>query len=140
MGLGSYPAVSLEEARRKAREAAAMVAKGIDPRLARREDPANLTFRDEAEAYLVEALPRYPSAKSKRNLELALRVHCAPLASRPILEIGTRDLANLLRSIAATRPAMAEKVRAALRGLFSHVAIDMEDRGVVMRNPLTPSV
>ena len=34
---------------------------------------------------------------------------------------------------------MAEKVRAALRGLFSHVAIDMEDRGVVMRNPLTPA-
>jgi integrase len=31
------------------------------------------------------------------------------------------------------------KVRAALRGLFSHVAIDMEDRGVVMRNPLMPA-
>ena len=139
MGLGSYPAVSLEEARRKARDAAALVARGIDPRLARREDPRNLTFRDKAEAYLVEALPRYPSTKSKRNLELALRVHCAPLASRPVLEIGTRDLANLLRSIAASRPAMAEKVRAALRGLFSHVAIDMEDRGVIMRNPVTPA-
>ena len=34
---------------------------------------------------------------------------------------------------------MAEKVRAALRGLFAHVGIDMEDRGVVMRNPLTPA-
>jgi integrase len=44
-----------------------------------------------------------------------------------------------LKAIAASAPAMAEKVRAALRGLFSHVAIDMEDRGVVMRNPLTPT-
>ena len=34
---------------------------------------------------------------------------------------------------------MAEKVRAALRGLFAHAGIDMEDRGVVMRNPLTPA-
>ena len=80
MGLGSYPAVSLEEARRKAREAAALVAKGIDPRLARREDPANLTFRDAAEAYLVEALPRYPSAKSKCNL--AARASCSLRSTR----------------------------------------------------------
>jgi integrase len=116
-----------------------MVAKGLDPRLARRENPANLTFGDAAESFLVEDLPRRPSDKSKRNLELALRGHCAPLASRPILEIGTRDFANLLNSIAATRPAMAKKVRDALRGLVSHVAIDMEDRGVVMRNPLTPA-
>ncbi len=100
--------------------------------------PQNLTFRDAAEAYLTEASPR-PSAKSKYILQLALRVHCAPLASRPVLEIGTRDFANLLKSIAATTPAMAEKVRAALRGLFAHVGIDMEDRGVVMRNPLTPA-
>jgi integrase len=139
MGLGPYPAVTLEEARKKALKAAAWVAKGIDPRLVRREDPANLTFRDAAEAYLIEALPRYPSAKSKYILQLALRVHCAPLASRPVLEIGTRDFAKLLRSIASTRPAMAGKVHEALRGLFAHVGIDMEDRGVLMRNPLTPA-
>ena len=139
MGLGSYPAVMLEEARRTWREASSIVAEGLDPRLARRPDSQNLIFREAAEAYLIEALPRYPSAKSKRNLELALRVHCVPLASRPVLEIGTRDIANLLKTIAADTPAMAEKVRAALRGLFSHVALDMEDRGVAMRNPLTPA-
>jgi integrase len=139
MGLGAYPAVGLAEARRKQRDAATLVAKGLDPRLSRRDDPANLTFRDAAEAWLLEALPRYPSAKSKSNLQFALRVHCASLADRPILEIGTRDCAKLLKPIAATTPAMAEKVRAALRGLFAHVAVDMEDRGVVMRNPLTPA-
>jgi integrase len=139
MGLGPYPAVTLEEARRKWRETAGMVAKGLDPRLMRRANPENLTFREAAEAYLVEASPRYPSAQSKYTLQLALGAHCAPLASRPIREIGTRDIAKLLRSIAATRPAMAEKVHAALRGLFAHVGIDMEDRGVVMRNPLTPA-
>jgi integrase len=136
MGLGAYPAVDLAEAHRKWREAAALVAKGIDPRLARRDDPANLTFLDASEAYLPEASTRL-SAKSKYILQLALRVHCAPLASRPVLEIGTRDCANLLKSIAATKPEMAERVRAALRGLFAHVGIDMEDRGVGMRNPLT---
>ena len=125
--------------KRQARDAAALVAKGLDPRLARRSNPENLTFHDAAEAWLLEALPRYPSAKSKSNLQFALRVHCASLAGRPILEIGTRDCAKLLKTIAATTPAMAEKVRAALRGLFAHVAVDMEDRGVVMRNPLTPA-
>ena len=139
MGLGAYPAVDLAEARRRWRKAVAVVAKGSDPRLVRRSSPENLTLRDAAEAYLVEASPRYPSAKSKYVLELALHVHCAPFASRPILEIGTRDIANLLRSIAATKPAMAEKVHAALRGLFAHIGIDMEDHGFVMRDPLTPA-
>ena len=139
MGLGAYPAVDLAEAHRKWRDAAAMVAKGLDPRLVRRAGPENLTFRDAAEAYLVEALPRYPSAKSKYILQLALGVHCAPLASRPVLEIGTRDVANLLKAIATDTPAMAGKVHAALRGLFAHIGIDMEDRRVVMRNPLTPA-
>jgi integrase len=137
MGLGSYPAVSLEDARRRAREAAAMVAKGLDPRLARRADPANLTFRDAAEAYLVEALPRYPSARGKHSLQHALRVHCAPLHGKPVIQVGTRDVANLLRTIAANAPPTAERVRGALRGLFASVAIDMEDLGVVMRDPVT---
>jgi integrase len=141
LGLGAYPATTLEDARRKAREAAAMVAKGLNPLVAHelRTAPETMTFSEATEAYLLEALPRYPSDKSKSNLRFALGVHCAPFASRRVLEIGTRDVANLLKGIAADTPAMAEKVRAALRGLFSHVALDMEDRGVVMRNPLTPA-
>lgn len=137
LGLGSYPAVTLEEARKKARAAALMVARGLDPRLARRANPENLTFRDAADAYLVAALPRFMSEKTKHNLEHALRVHCAPLHDRPVLEIGTRDVANLLKAIAVSTPQRAEKVRGALRGLFASVAIDMEDRGVAMRDPVT---
>jgi hypothetical protein len=100
MGLGPYPAVSLEEAHRKARKAATLVAKDFDPRIARREDPANLAFRNAVEAYLVEALPRYPSATSRHSLQHALRVHCGPLHDKPVLEIGTRDVANLLKALA----------------------------------------
>ena len=128
MGLGAYPAVTLEEARRKAREAAAMVAKGLDPspRAPRQSRKPDLSRR--CRGLSRRRLAALPSAKSKRNLQLALRVHCAPLASRPVLEIGTRDVANLLKGDRRDTPAMAEKVRAALRGLFAHVALDMEDQ------------
>jgi Arm DNA-binding domain len=90
LGLGAYPATSLEDARRKAREAAATVAKGLNPLTIRerRAAPESMTFGEAVETYLVDALPRYPSAKSKSNLQFSLRVHCAPFASRPILEIG----------------------------------------------------
>ena len=136
LGLGSYPSVTLEEARQKARDAAAMVAKDLDPRLARRANPENLTFRAAAEAYLDDTLPRFTSEKSRRNLQHALRVHCAPLHARPVLQIGTRDVANLLKAIAILAPQRAEKVRAALRGLFAHVGVGMEDQGVIARNPV----
>ena len=139
LGLGSYPAVTLEEARIAAREAAALVAKGVNPHAAHksRSTPEAMTFGEAVEAYLVEALPRYPSATGRHSLQHALRVHCAPLHGRPALQVGTRDVANLLKAIAANTPPTAEKVRGALRGLFASVAIDMEDRGVVMRDPVT---
>jgi integrase len=136
MGLGAYPAVSLEEARRKAREAATQVAKGLDPRIARRANPENLIFRDAAEAYLVDALPRFASAKTRSNLKHALDVHCAPFHPRPVLDIGVRDVASLLKAIAVKAPGRAEKVRAALRGLFAHVVVTMEDQNIVARNPV----
>ena len=79
MGLGAYPAVPLAEARRKSREAAAMVAKGLDPRLSRRAEPTNLTFREAAESYLANALPRFTSEKSRSGLRRALFAPCPPL-------------------------------------------------------------
>ncbi len=134
MGLGSYPAVDLKEAHRKARGAAALVAKGLDPRLARRPDPANLTFLQAAEAYLVDALPRFAGEKGKAGLRHALIVHARPFHDRPVVDIGVRDVAALLKSL-GTR---AQKTRGVLRGVFAHVAIDFEDRGLSLRNPVTP--
>jgi integrase len=136
MGLGPYPAVTLEEAHRKWRKAAAQVAKGLDPRLARHANPENLSFREAADAYLMDALPRFSSAKTRSNFEHALRVHAQPFHDRPVLEIGTRDVATRLKAIAAKTPGRAKKVRAALHDLFAHVVVSMEDQGVVARNPV----
>ena len=125
----------MEEARRKAREAATQVANGLDPRLARRANPENLTFREAVNAYLIDALPRFTSEKTKQNLKHALHVHCAELHDRPVLDIGVRDIANgAPRS--ASLPGAPRKFAAALRGLFAHVVVGMEDQGVVARNPV----
>jgi integrase len=138
MGLGAYPATSFEDANAKALAAAAQVAKGLDPRLARRANPENLTFREAVDAYLVDALPRFSSAKTRNNLKHALLVHCGPFHSRPVLDIGARDIARLLKSIAVNTPGRARRVRADLRALFAHVVVGMEDQGVIARNPSSP--
>jgi integrase len=136
MGLGAYPAVSLEEARRQARLAASVVSRGLDPRLPRCGDPDNLTFAAAVEDYLVNALPRLASEKSRYGLRHALGVHAKPLHDRPVLEIGTRDVAAFLKSLAAASPRLAERVRGDLRGLFAYVVVAMEDQGRSVRNPV----
>lgn len=142
IGLGAYPALSLADAREAARKAAALVAKGVSPIEARRarSAPENLKFLDAVEAHLAGALPRFKSDKSRHALTHALRVHCAPLHNKPILQIGTRDIAGLLNAIAKSTPQRAEAVRTALRGVFAYAALELEDRGHALRNPMTPDL
>jgi hypothetical protein len=141
LGLGAYPQVSLKQARNKAAEAARLVDRGespIEKRKAARRTPEvqQLTFARVVEMHLDEALSKFQRQKSRTDLIRALRRHCAPLAERPIEQISVRDVAGLLKSIAQKSPQAAEKVRGALRGLFAFAAIEMEDRGVVLRNPV----
>ena len=140
MGLGSYPAVDLEGSPPKVRAKP----RPWSPRASIRallaaRNPRNLTFHDAAEAYLVEALPRYPSAKSKFILARALRVHAPPLHDRPVLEIGTRDRRQSPKVDRCDQAGDGQESSCGVARPIRPCGIDMEDRGVVMRNPLTPA-
>ena len=135
MGLGAYPAVALEDARKKAKNAASKVANGADPRRTRRRRSRKHELSRRRGSLPNHALPRLAGAKSRHSLQHALRVHARSFHNRTVADIGTRDVASLLKSIPG--PYLAERVRSALRGLFASVAIDMEDRGLSMRNPVS---
>ena len=89
LGLGSYPAVTLEEARIAAREAAALVAKGVNPHAAHksRSTPEAMTFGEAVEAYLVEALPRYRA----RRAGTVCSTRSASIAPRSTADLPSRS-------------------------------------------------
>ena len=138
IGLGSYPLVGLKEARRKAVEALELVTNGEDPTRAGRArkraeiEARTLTFERAVELYFREAAQAYKNPKDELIRTKALRTICAPLNSKAVEEITSRDLAAILKPL---RPETGRKTLAAVRAVFDFAAVEMNRRGVSMRNP-----
>jgi integrase len=141
LGLGSYPSVTLAEARRKAQDARRALANGIDPSAGAKRRATilaaarSLSLSAAIDAYLAEAAPAFKNAKSDKIRDRALRVHFAPLHSRDVASILVADVAAILRTL---KPQTAVKCHAAVRAVFDFAATVLESHGVRMANPADP--
>jgi len=108
MSLGTYPEISLKEAREKRDQARALVAKGTDPRSTRREEKraasssAIKTFEVVANEWYAFKLPRWAKAKKGAAVQaqLYLDKDLVPALGRiPIAEVKRADVLATLRTI-----------------------------------------
>ncbi len=119
VSLGTYPAMSLADARRRARQVLGEVASGQDPGQVRQDARAAGTFRDLAQLYL----DKHARVK-KRSWRQDRRIICSELLplwrATSAREIRRRDVRELLEGI-AERPApiMANRVLALVRKIFN---------------------
>ncbi len=128
--IGSYPAFSLEAARKRAREMAAQVAVGADPievKQAEREQAPARTFGALADRYLKEYAERRKRPRSIEEDRRNLAVHILPKwAKRDFRVIRRADIIELVESIiGAGKHALANRVHTLVSGIFSF-AIDAE--------------
>lgn len=128
MSLGTYPEITLKEARERRDQARALVAKGIDPRLQRREEKraaaseAVKTFEVVANEWHAFKLPRWVTAhhgaayQSRFYLDKDL---IPALGKIPIAEVKRSDVLAALRRI-EKREALnsAKKCRSWLNNIF----------------------
>jgi len=101
LALGSYPTISLAEARQQRDEARKLLATGNDPALKRKLDKQHqaVTFRLIAEE-LVEKMRREGRAEATLTKTKWLLTFAYPfIGSRPIREISAPEVLALLRSI-----------------------------------------
>lgn len=133
MTLGTYPAMTLAEARAAWREAKAAVDRGEDPAStkaeARRKDPD--TVRSVAEDFITKyARPRNRTADEVARM---FALHLYPkLGARPIAKVTRRDLLDLLDGIEAKASgARANRVLANVRRMFSWAV----ERGIIEASP-----
>jgi integrase len=137
-GLGSYPDVGLKDARRKAAEHRALIAKGIDPiesgRAARKAARPIPTFEAIAKLVIADAQKKSVNAKVRYQWERHLGpAYCGALLARPVHEITTLDVAAVLRPIWRTKPEVARKLYPAIRRVFERARIILRDEhGVAM--------
>ncbi|MFG1412932.1 integrase arm-type DNA-binding domain-containing protein [Xanthobacter sp. VTT E-85241] len=132
MGLGTYPDVSLAEARNAAFEARKLVAEGRDPIEARREVERQRevalvrlpTFADIAALVIADAQAQSTNAKVQYQWSRHLGpVFCGPLLDRPVHEITTLDVAEVLKSVWEAKPEVARKLHPAIRRVFDRARV-----------------
>jgi integrase len=129
--VGTYPAMSLGEARGEARKILDDAARGIDPKERREQEraKADQRRRETFEAVADKFIEDYVKAKrlrTAREIERCLRRDVVPAwGSRSVHDITRRDLKELLRRKASTSPAAANKVLEIVRKLYNW-ALDEE--------------
>ena len=113
MGLGSYPAVSLAEARIERDRWARVLRAGGDP-IAERKGAAIAvpSFGEVADAVVESKKHEWRNPKHTRQWVVSLTVHAAALRARPVNEIETDDVLACLRGHWQERPQTASRLRA----------------------------
>ena len=118
MGLGSYPAIGLAEARALALANKALVSAGRDP-LAERHRANVPTFRDAAKKVYDANLPRWRNGKHTVNWWGSLELHAFPvIGDVKVDRIRRSDVLAVLEPIWAVRPETARRVRQRIRTIL----------------------
>ncbi|MCF8475858.1 MAG: integrase arm-type DNA-binding domain-containing protein [Pseudolabrys sp.] len=112
MGLGSGRDVSLAEAREKAANARKQVAEGIDPVMERRRGLVSTPlFGEAADTFIAAMAPQFRNAKHIEQWRMTLKVYAAPLRGKPVDEISTEDVLEVLRPIWKSKNETASRLR-----------------------------
>lgn len=119
MGLGAYPAVTLEMARKAAQVQRELLAQRIDPiehrealKALAREKKADRTFKAIAEAYIASHRAGWRSAVHAAQWESTLDKYVYPvIGDMDVADIKTEDVLRVLSPIWATKLETAVRVR-----------------------------
>ena len=115
IGLGTYPATSLADARAKRDSARSLLEAGIDPSAERKQSKAAelVAAANTFGAVAAEVLANKEAKSGERHLSKnrwLLEISAAPLAARPIAEITAAEILEILqgsKSPAAASPRAA---------------------------------
>jgi Arm DNA-binding domain len=111
MSLGSYPAVSLADARGKGDECRRIVAAGGDP-LEAREQEQPKTFGECADAFIASMASGWRNKKHANQWRMTLGdAYCKSIRSKSAAEVSTDDVLKILTPIWRTKAETASRLR-----------------------------
>lgn len=117
--IGRHGVLTLDEARKIARQELANVAKGDDPAKTRKDRREAPTMRELADDFMEHhAIPNKRPASVRDDRSMLERIVLPKFGSRKLAEIERKDVEALMRGLAAT-PYQANRVRALLSKMFA---------------------
>lgn len=131
MGLGSFPEVSLQRAREKAREAKDLIESGVDPveekqRLKRElsKQSRSMTFEEAAEQFYKKKRPEFRSQKHAQNWISSVITHANPIiGNKPVEEIDLQDILSVLKPLWTEKTETATRLRQRLEGILNWATV-----------------
>ncbi len=111
MGLGSYPEVTLAEAREKALAGRRLARSGVDPIAARKKGEGVPTFGEIADEIAGQLAEGFRNEKHKAQWRMTLTVYAEPLRAKPVDKIETADVLAVLQPIWREKPETASRLR-----------------------------
>ncbi|MFJ3487166.1 tyrosine-type recombinase/integrase [Pseudomonas sp. NPDC090202] len=130
VGLGSYPEVGLADARKKATELRAQIAKGIDPLEQRKEAAIASVSVDDTAATYIERHSLGWSTKHTSQWRNSIATYVSPLVGQmAIAEMQTHHVTKILDPIWMAKPETARRVRNRLETLIDFAESSGHFRG-----------
>jgi integrase len=132
IGLGGFPAVTLAQARHKARDAREKISQGVDPVLERQAAKAalasaqrrGLTFADATDKYLAAKLEAFRNAKHRQQWQNTLETYAKPeLGALLVQDITVQDVLRVLQPIWADKTETASRVRGRIESVLSWATV-----------------
>lgn len=129
LGLGSYPTVTLEQARQKARAARELIEQGIDPtaqRQAARDalraaEGKRLTFRKAAERFIERKRVEFRSEKHAAQWGNTLEAYAHPvIGSLPVDQIELAHIKRILDPIWSKKTETAKRLRGRIESVLAY--------------------
>lgn len=115
MGLGALLSVPLSRAREVAAQCRMDLAAGHDPillrRTARQQMPGVPTFGQFADRFVRDMSSQWRNEKHRAQWTMTLTVYCASMRSKPVSEITTDDVLDVLKPIWTSKPETASRLR-----------------------------
>ena len=128
MGLGSLKAVGLAAARLKAAECRGLLADGIDPIAARKDERAQraletargMTFDDCADAYIKAHSSAWKNEKHIAQWKATIRTYVSPVfGSLPVQAVDVALVMKVLEPIWTTKPETAGRIRGRIESVLN---------------------
>ncbi|MFK7877983.1 MAG: tyrosine-type recombinase/integrase [Paracoccaceae bacterium] len=132
IGLGGFPAITLSQAREKARETRDKISQGIDPIEERRAAKATLiaaqrrglTFADATDKYLAAKLDAFRNAKHRQQWQNTLATYAKPeLGKMLVQDIAVQDVLRVLEPIWWDKTETASRLRGRIEAVLSWATV-----------------
>lgn len=131
LAIGSYPAITLKEARAKREEAKILLARGIDPYQQKKDDAAakkladTNTFSAIANEIIAEGERKGRADTTLHKKRWLLDMACEDFGNRPISEITAPEIMITLRKVEdSARYETARRLRAVIGQVFRRAVLD----------------